>query len=85
MKNEFLYCNNILLQSYTLNNFTLNKGVTMRAKGCKKKNVYRHKNGYYSVIFYSTCIIHLSLEAEFYQVFGSYFKILVRLVVFDLW
>ena len=52
-------------------------------KGCKKKNVYRPKNGYYSVNFYITYMLHLSLEAKFYQVFGSYFKILVRLVVLE--
>ena len=50
----------------------------MGSKVCKK-NVYWHKNGHYSVNFYSTYMLHLSLEAEFYQVFNS-----VRLVVFDL-
>ena len=55
------------------------------SKGFKKKNVYRHKNGYYSVKFYITYMLHLSLEAEFCQIFRSYFKFFVRLVVFDLW
>jgi hypothetical protein len=53
-------------------------------KECKK-TVYRHKNGYYSVNFTNTYMLHLSLEAEFYQIFRSYFKVFLRLVVFDLW
>ena len=65
---------------------TINKNLYFLsiAKGCKKKNVYRHKNGFNSVNFYITYMLHLSLEAEFYQVFRSYFKIFGILVVFDL-
>ena len=51
-------------------------------EGCKK-NFNCHKNGHYSVIF--TNMLHLSLEVKFYQVFRSFFKILGRLVVFDIW
>ena len=58
-------------------------GRSTKAKGCKKNNVYRHKIDHYSVNFYITYMSHLSLEVEFYQVFRSYFKMLVRLVVFE--
>ena len=54
----------------------------MYIKGVKK-NDYRPKKGHYSANFYSTYMMHLSLEAEFYQVYRSYFKILVRLVILE--
>ena len=36
------------------------------SKGCKKKNVYRHKNSDYSVNFNSTNMLRLPLEPKFY-------------------
>ena len=51
-----------------LNSFKILMLVSLNqhcTKGCKKKKIYRHKNGDCSVNFYSTYMLHPSLEAEF--------------------
>ena len=53
----------------TTNLGCLSNIFTYLRKGCKKKNLYFHKNGYYSVNFYLTYMLHLLLEEEFHQVF----------------
>ena len=52
----------------------------MKNKGCKKKRLPPQKWLLLSQFLHN--IHHRSPEAEFYQVFRSYFKIFVRLVVF---
>ena len=46
----------------------------LNIEGCKNKNIYRHKNVCISVNLQGMYKLYLSLEANFHQVFRSYFK-----------